>query len=561
MPFNAIPIKDFVNRTNELNYLNRFADLRDRAMAGNILLEGARGIGKTELIKQAYRTIYWGDRNIVPFYYLFRPGTLKAAYFAKDYFSRFVRQYLAYLKKDPTFVDAMGTSLTRLIPVIASLRADWMIDLIEDFQDQMESGDLYGQILAAISAPVTAAGRSGRPVFIMLDDFHMATQLYETNLGDAPGLIGLFESSVRNYLCPHLLTGSPEGVLEAIFTDNAFRGKAERMFLGQLPEDDACALFKSCCDRLEIRCDKENIIKFVRVLGGNPLYIRNVVRAAWKMEKRNITERDFWESYSFEVSGGETAFYWSSIMGEFIRDTGQRRSAAELLMHAIKSNDEFRDMGRLARMLGMPEPALRSVHDALQRAGIVQGTGNMRQIKDNVLQDFIQTLYMREVEGVKPQRLQELIEARYSSLGSGADSSFEMVIPMTSNAELVAAKAVEQIGRNMGLASDIIKHVQLALIESCINAMEHSGSFDKKVFLKFSASAERIEITIESPGKFFDIENIEEVSIEEKLHSEHKRGWGLKLIRTIMDEVRVERIDDRTRVVLIKNIKPSEVVK
>lgn len=54
---------------------------------------------------------------------------------------------------------------------------------------------------------------------------------------------------------------------------------------------------------------------------------------------------------------------------------------------------------------------------------------------------------------------------------------------------------------------------------------------------------------------------MEETTIEEKLHSGHKRGWGLKLIRTIMDDVRIERIDDRTRVILVKNIKPNEVLK
>lgn len=324
MPFNTIPIKDFVNRENELNYLSRFAELRGRTMAGNILLEGPRGVGKTELIKQSYRIIFWGDKNIVPFYYLFQRGTLKASYFAKDYFTRFVRQYLAYLKKDPAFIDVMGTPLNRLYPLIASLRVEWMIDLIEDFQDHVKNDDLYGQILAAISAPVSAAGKGGRPVFIMLDDFHMATQLYEISPGDSLGLIGLFESSMRNYLCPHVLTGSPEGLLESIFTDNSFRGTAERMFLGQIPEDVAYGLFKSHCDNLQISCDKETILKFVRVLGGNPLYIRNIVRAIWKMEKKNITGRDLWEIYSFEISGERRRStgcrLWESLSG--MQDSG-----------------------------------------------------------------------------------------------------------------------------------------------------------------------------------------------------------------------------------------------
>lgn len=247
-------------------------------------------------------------------------------------------------------------------------------------------------------------------------------------------------------------------------------------------------------------------------------------------------------------------------MGEFIRDAGQRRIAAQLLMHSIKTNSEFHDTGRLAKILGVPEAQVRSVLECLQRAGIVQGGANIRHLKDNVLQDFMQTLYLKEVEGAKLQQIQEMIEARYSSVSGAAATSYEMVIPMISNAELVAAKAAEQIGRNMNIAPDVIKHIQLALIETCINAIEHSGSYDKKLTLKFTTLPERIEMMIECPGKFFDIDSIEDVAIEEKLRSENKRGWGMKLIRSIMDEVRIERIDDRTRMVLIKNIKHSEVL-
>ncbi|HXW69493.1 MAG TPA: ATP-binding protein, partial [Dissulfurispiraceae bacterium] len=374
------------------------------------------------------------------------------------------------------------------------------------------------------------------------------------------GLLSLFESSMKTSLCPHVMTGSPQGVLEDLFTDNSFRGQAERMFLEPLPEDVAYSLFKSCCDKLEMKGDKKIVLKFLRVLDGNPLYIRNMVRTLWKQQRRDITERDLWETYSFEVSEGEAAFYLSSIMGEFIRDAGQRRIGIELLMHSVKSNCGFHDTERLAKILDVPESSVISVLDALRLAGLIQGGDKKRDLKDNVLRDFIHSLYMREVDGIRTQRMRELIEARYSSGSGHVLSSFEMVIPVASDAELVAAKAMEQIGRNINLAPDVINHLQLALIESCINAMEHSGNHDQKVFLKFTVSTERIEIIIESPGKFFDTEAVEGRTVEEKLRSEDKRGWGLKLMRTIMDEVRVERIGEKTRVSLIKNINPDDVV-
>ena len=560
MPFNTIPAKDFFNRESEFNYLRLLAHFRESAVAANVLLEGARGIGKTELLKQLFRTIFWEEKNVIPFYYSFTRATLKAPNFARDYFMRFVRQYIAYLKKDPSLTNTMTTSLKRLIPIISSLGVYWMIDLIEEFHELSCSGDVYGQIMGAIAAPVTAAGKTGVPVLIMLDDFHVAAQLYEMEPGDAPGLMSLFEGSMKNYLCPHILTGSPEEVLESIFTDNSFRGTAERMFLGPLAEDIALSLFSSLCEKLAIRGEKDTSLRFMKFLGGNPLYIRNIAKALWKMQKRNYTERDLWESYAYEISEGETAFYWSSVFGEFMRDPDHRRAAIELVVHSIKTNGEIHNLGRLSKVLRLSESSLRNALDAMQKAGIIQSGRGSRQIRDNILQDFMHVLYMREIEGMTAENAREHIMSRHQPLSDGS-TCFEMVIPMASNAELVAAKAVEQICKSINLGPGLINQIQLALIESCINAMEHSGSYEKRIFLKVTASDERLELSIESPGKPFDAIKEDGRSVEERILSSDKRGWGLDLMRKIMDEVKVERIEDRTRVILIKNIKNDEVLK
>ncbi len=559
MPFNSIPAKDFINRERELAYLKLLADVRDRAIADNILLQGPRGIGKTELLKQFYRTVFWEEEKVLPFYYSFQKATLKASYFAKDYLTRFVRQYLAYVKKNPSFIDSVGTPLVGLMPQFSSLRLDWLINLIEDFQALLKNSDAYEQILAAISAPVSAARESGMPVIIMLDDFPMAAHLYEANRGDAPGLMSLFEGPMKTSICPHVVTGSPDGLLESIFTDNAFRGKAERMFVKELPEDAAQTLFGSLCDKLGMQNNREASLSFVRFLEGNPLYIRNMAKAIWKMNKKDISEKDLWEGYGFEVSEGETAFYWSSVLGEVLGDPGQLSVAVELLMHMTKSDSRVHDFPRLSRVLGLPESSLRSAFDGLKTAGIVQG-GNAGRLRDGVLKDFIQSRYMLDIEGKGPERVRELIGAKYYPVRDRG-ACFEMTIPMAPDAELVVAKAFEQIGKNIRMDPEVVKQIQLALIESCINAFEHSGSYEKEVFIKITTSRTRLEIVTESPGKFFDPEKAEEPDVEEKLHAESKRGWGLRLMKKIMDEVKVERMGDNTRVILIKNIASDEVLK
>ena len=549
MPFNAIPAKDFLNRETELTYLKALAEMKGTGIAGNVLLEGARGIGKTEVLKQLYRQLFWEDK-VVPFYYSFKTANLKGNYFARDYFTRFVKQYLSFIKKEPFIGENIAAPLHSLMPIVSSIGMDWLIDCIEDFQEHLKNNDLYWQIITAISGPVAVARKGGIPVLIMLDDFDAAEHLYESNRGDAHGLTSLFGEAMKNSLCPHVITGST-AALEAIFTDHSLIGGTEKLLLGPLPEDLAFSLFRSHLEKLKVTTAPGEELKFLGILRGNPLYIKNLAKAACKMNKDNLGEKDLFECYSFEVSEGETAFYWSSVFSRYVKDTAKRKAMIKLLMHSSEGSGADSNE-RLSKVLGLRESEIGAALDEIQVAGLIRN-------KDAVLQDFIHCLYMKETEGRNSTEVRDIIESKYVSENAG--SCFELTIPMGSNAELVAAKAVEQIAKNINLDPELVNYLQLALIEICINAFEHSGSYEKKVFLKFITRPDKIEVIIESPGRQFSIGSLSEIPVEEKLMTGQKRGWGLRLVSGIMDNVKVERVNDRTRVILTKNIKGKEVLK
>lgn len=549
MPFNAIPAEDFLNREPELSYLRGLPQLKKNALGGDVFLVGARGMGKTELLKQLYRTLFW-ENDAVPFYYSFKTANLKGTYFARDYFTGFVRQYISFVKKEPSITTNVAVPIQRLMPVISSLGLYWLIDCIEDFQEHVNKNDFYWQLLAAITAPVVTAQKSGKPVVVMLDDFDAAARLYESSLGDANGLISLFGESMQNRRCPHVITGSA-GAIASIFKDHSLIGKTEQMRLAPLPKDLSVVLFRAHLANLKITCTPDLQLESLDILRGNPLYIRNIAKAAWKMQKTALTEKDLIECHSFEVSEGETAFYWSSVFSRYAGNATERKAMLKLLMHAIE-NGGFADGKRLSMLSGLGEAETGEILGALENSGMLRD-------KDAVFQDFIHCRNMMEIEGRSANDAREKIEAKHIS--EKEESRFELVIPMSSNAELVVAKAVEQIGKNINLDSEFLNFLQLALIEVCINAIEHSGSYEKKVFLKFITKPDKLEIFIENSGRPFSRESIKEVPVEEKLRLGMKRGWGYKLLDKIMDSVKVERVNDRTRVILTKILKDKEVLK
>ncbi len=141
----------------------------------------------------------------------------------------------------------------------------------------------------------------------------------------------------------------------------------------------------------------------------------------------------------------------------------------------------------------------------------------------------------------------------------GTIKEFEVVLPKSSKAELVAVKAAEEIGVEMGFDHDAIGQIKAALVEGCINAFEHSRSRSGRVHMRFVARADRLIIYIQNGGVGFDgkVDKLSPVTQSSGLP--RKRGWGIELMKGLMDEVRFERLHDGTKIVLVKYLAKEPV--
>ena len=130
-------------------------------------------------------------------------------------------------------------------------------------------------------------------------------------------------------------------------------------------------------------------------------------------------------------------------------------------------------------------------------------------------------------------------------------NEYEMVIPIGDETELIAVHAVEEVARRASFPGKAINQIKTALVEACINAAEHSLSPDAKIDLKFASFDDRLVLTVSNRGLRL-ADKSRETSPDAELSTDTRRGWGLGLMRTLMDEVRVESVDDGTRIVMTK---------
>jgi serine/threonine-protein kinase RsbW len=164
----------------------------------------------------------------------------------------------------------------------------------------------------------------------------------------------------------------------------------------------------------------------------------------------------------------------------------------------------------------------------------------------------------------------ELLTARLTDgLGqagsqSNEENEFVLILPMGADNELLAATTVEQVARRLHFSPEAINQIKTAVVEACINAAEHSLSPERKIYQRFRAENDRLVITISSRGILpsniaanIQSDSDEPVGQNDLSETDNRRGWGLKLIKTLMDEVEFERVDEGTSLRMTKYLRKS----
>lgn len=169
--------------------------------------------------------------------------------------------------------------------------------------------------------------------------------------------------------------------------------------------------------------------------------------------------------------------------------------------------------------------------------------------------EAIARLNKHQAYGSSRQQL-EMLTARLNvasiKIAPRAESDeFVMILPMGENNELVAAHTVEQIARRLDFGAEAINQIKTAIVEACINAAEHSFSPDRKIYQRSRVESDRLTITIASRG----VTPATKSSKPADESTRERRGWGLKLIRTLMDEVEFEQVDEGTSLRMTKYVR------
>ena len=133
-----------------------------------------------------------------------------------------------------------------------------------------------------------------------------------------------------------------------------------------------------------------------------------------------------------------------------------------------------------------------------------------------------------------------------------------LTIPMYPDMELAAAKTASVLAELMDFGEGEVEEIQLAIIETCINAFEHSKSDDQEVHIEFLLMEDELQFKVTDRGIGISTDTLDGSRVlgSPGVHTDlRRRGRGLQIIRSLMDEVDIESSPNGTTVSVIKKKK------
>ena len=137
----------------------------------------------------------------------------------------------------------------------------------------------------------------------------------------------------------------------------------------------------------------------------------------------------------------------------------------------------------------------------------------------------------------------------------------ELSVPSEPGNERRAMEEVAGVVSNLGLPERTLERLKTAVAEATMNAMEHGNHYraELPVLIEVSASEADLSVKITDEGSGPPAFDSETPDLEAKLEGvQTPRGWGLFLIKSMVDEMKVTGDEHHHTVELILHLDGQE---
>ncbi len=392
-----LPDGEYFDREVELNHLLQLASSR---RASNAFVLGAPRVGKTELLRKCFDRLFDESGEIAPFYYALKDYLLDPAIFARDYLSQFLAQLIAFRRGDARLLASADEPLAEIARAAAPEDYLWMRAMVDSFARAAQSGDAALMIRSALSAPATAAARTGLSPFVMLDNFHLIA-------GDARGDLSRLRAEFIRAITgdasapSYVLCGLRRVMVATLPPEEGLFGRLALIRVEQMSEEHLEQMIRAAAEESKIEISDSTIELMIQQLNRDLFYIRALIDAASSRGASLKTFMEFEHVYTEEVLSGRINHYLGALFREVAPDSQERRAALEALALVAEANSPVPMDAIVERMSEHAANAEELLARLNSRELLEVSYGFINPSSDTVLADYVRTKYRSEIAGAR----------------------------------------------------------------------------------------------------------------------------------------------------------------
>ena len=555
--------RPFINRYSELAHLKQQAEEIAQGGGEDLFLFSPWGRGKSALLKELKEILFWSQQGVIPVYFSFSRDYVDLLDFSEEYLVSVLSQVLLFGQKEGILARKQVPFSFPDLQSEAERQGEGIVEeVILSHKRAVKLKDDRKGLLNALTAPRRIAQAGNKPIWMMIDH----VQAVETLTITGKGIAGLWREAIASSWAPHLFSGEPPAYLLKNLLPSLGPPNIPVMELGPFPVEAEEELTRLLEKIYKVKIARDLSKTWFLYLESNPGFLTSLLRDA-RLENSGL------ESHQRFVNLYLKSF-WQGELGRLFEDRLygfnkinllNGRFLIKILNQLLKLEGPMLPSTDLQKTLNLPSGMVQPSIRLLERSGLVwERFGNIGLENNRVIRDWAEVLVHKylyqenldQIINLLGKRIEKTLskfqEEESPSPADGNALHFNLILPINSGSELVAVRALEQIATYSDLDEASIEKVKMALIEACINAGEHSQSFEKKIRVYFTVRPETIEVVVEDRGQAFDPVEVQARLVREADPLSRKRGRGLALIKELMDEVRFEKADIGTRLYMVK---------
>jgi len=431
-----VPEAESVDRESAVSRVCEFAKSNFGRRGTNALLLGGARVGKSEILRRTFDRLFNERGDIVPFYYAVNNASLDATSFARDFFSQFVTQLLAFKRNDPKSISIGNETLANHARVSLPDDCAWMRSAIDSFAQAVESQDPTRLLRCALSAPVNSILQGKLVPLVLIDNCHLLVESdFRSEL-----LRALWPTTSASNQGPiFVLCGLRRPVVELIPPETELFDRLETIEVEKVGVELYEAFIRRLSDSRGVETNDSTIELMTQQLDRDLFYARAIIDAAASSGAALKSFLDFQRIYTSEILAGRIGRYFDALLRETAHDLQSARATINALAVIAEAASPVPIDALIERVTEHVGEANELLSRMQSRELLKMSYGFVSASTDPVFSDYVRAKYRSEIAGAfQPIAGNEL-------LGEKLKHSYRMM--MTRYNRAIELQVVEIVSR------------------------------------------------------------------------------------------------------------------